>query len=305
MRPSRLTSRRAPIGRGVDPEVPTTVATATNGSLLAPFVQGGEQISHAMSIRSNGRPSQARAGPRWHNAGNANREFLRRQGVARPRLRVPPRREQCRRLRARSGAVRGGRSGHLQRQGPHQGRAGDRQLQRHRAHHIPRCRDAHRNARGRGPGDHRVRVRAGDDVDGRRRATATISTVTLTTDFTVVGRVAQFGRGIMEDVSRHLVGQAAECIQAKLEAPAPEARLKPRPRLTAATAPAAPSPSPAAASQPAALDALALGRAVAKERLSRLPGASPVILVAFQALILLLLIRRFRRARRRRRAMND
>ena len=32
------------------------------------------------------------------------------------------------------------------------------------------------------------------------------STVTLTTDFTVVGRVAQFGRGIMEDVSRHLVG---------------------------------------------------------------------------------------------------
>ena len=46
------------------------------------------------------------------------------------------------------------------------------------------------------------------------------SKVTLTTDFTVVGRVAQFGRGIMEDVSRHLVGQAAECIQAKLEAPA-------------------------------------------------------------------------------------
>ncbi len=45
------------------------------------------------------------------------------------------------------------------------------------------------------------------------------STVTLTTDFTVVGRVAQFGRGIMEDVSRHLVAQAAECIQSKLEAP--------------------------------------------------------------------------------------
>ena len=45
------------------------------------------------------------------------------------------------------------------------------------------------------------------------------SKVTLTTDFTVVGRVAQFGRGIMEDVSRHLVGQAAECIQSKLEAP--------------------------------------------------------------------------------------
>ena len=49
------------------------------------------------------------------------------------------------------------------------------------------------------------------------------SKVTLTTDFTVVGRIAQFGRGIMEDVSRHLVGQAAECIQSKLEAPPPTA----------------------------------------------------------------------------------
>jgi len=130
-----------------------------------------------------------------------------------------------------------------------------------------------------------------------------VSKVTLTTDFTVVGRVAQFGRGIMEDVSRHLVGQAAECIQAKLEAPAAsaaEAAVEPE----AATASAAPSPAPAPASQPAALDALALGRAVAKERLSRFPVRPQVILVALQALILLLLIRRFRRARRRRRAMN-
>ena len=130
-----------------------------------------------------------------------------------------------------------------------------------------------------------------------------VSKVTLTTDFTVVGRVAQFGRGIMEDVSRHLVGQAAECIQAKLEAPAPSA-AEATPEPAAATAPAAPSPSPAAASQPAALDAVALGRAVARERLSRLPVNPRWILVALQALVVLLLIRRFRRARRRRRAMN-
>ncbi len=134
-----------------------------------------------------------------------------------------------------------------------------------------------------------------DDGDG--------SKVTLTTDFTVVGRVAQFGRGIMEDVSRHLVGQAAECIQAKLEAPAPS----PTEAVAdgeAATGPAAPSPEPAPASQPAVLDAVALGRAVAKERLSRLPVRPQWILFALQGLILLLLIRRFRRARRRRRAMN-
>ncbi len=131
------------------------------------------------------------------------------------------------------------------------------------------------------------------------------SKVTLTTDFTVVGRVAQFGRGIMEDVSRHLVGQAAECIQAKLEAPAAgatEAAAEGAPEPATASAAAQPSPAPAA--QPAALDAFALGRAVAKERISRLPVRPRWILMAVQGVIVLLLIRRFRRARRRRRAMN-
>jgi len=131
------------------------------------------------------------------------------------------------------------------------------------------------------------------------------SKVTLTTDFTVVGRVAQFGRGIMEDVSRHLVGQAAECIQAKLEAPAPSAATAAVNNGEAAAA-AAPPPAPAAQApaKPAALDAVALGRAVAKERLNRLPFRPQWIVVAIQGVIVLLLIRRFRRARRRRRALN-
>ncbi|HVC42644.1 MAG TPA: SRPBCC family protein [Candidatus Saccharimonadales bacterium] len=135
------------------------------------------------------------------------------------------------------------------------------------------------------------------DADGET------SKVTLTTDFTVVGRVAQFGRGIMEDVSRHLVGQAATCIQSKLEAPPPGA---------AATADASPgdassswtassAPSSPAASEPAALDAVALGRAVAKERLSRMKVRPQVIAIVFAGLISLLLLRRLRRARRRRR----
>ncbi len=65
---------------------------------------------------------------------------------------------------------------------------------------------------------------------GGARATATMhveatdggSSVTLTTEFTVAGRVAQFGRGIMEDVSRRLVAQMADCIRGNLEAPEPE-----------------------------------------------------------------------------------
>ena len=41
--------------------------------------------------------------------------------------------------------------------------------------------------------------------------------VTFTSDINVAGRVAQFGRGIMEDVSRRLVGEMARCIKAQLE----------------------------------------------------------------------------------------
>ncbi len=133
------------------------------------------------------------------------------------------------------------------------------------------------------------------------------STVTLTTDFTVVGRIAQFGRGIMEDVSRHLVGQAAECIQSKLEGPPPS--TTPSADASAAggnsSSAATPSPSPASASsEPASLDALALGRAVAKERLSRIRVRPQMIAAAFAGLISLLLLRRVRRSRRRRREAN-
>ncbi|MGD0193794.1 MAG: SRPBCC domain-containing protein [Candidatus Dormibacteria bacterium] len=140
------------------------------------------------------------------------------------------------------------------------------------------------------------------------------STVTLTTDFTVVGRVAQFGRGIMEDVSRHLVGQAAECIQSTLEAPPPSASPADDAGSTATDAASTANGSsatppistpPTQASQPAALDAVALGKAVAKERLSRLKVRPQTIAIGLAGLFSLLLLRRFRRSRRRRRESTD
>jgi hypothetical protein len=132
------------------------------------------------------------------------------------------------------------------------------------------------------------------------------STVTLTTDFTVVGRVAQFGRGIMEDVSRHLVGQAAECIQLKLEAPpSGTAAADPSDAGASTASTASAEPSSPAPSEPAALDAMALGRAVAKERLSRIKVRPQTIAMGFAGLVSLLLLRRVRRARRRRRERND
>jgi carbon monoxide dehydrogenase subunit G len=44
------------------------------------------------------------------------------------------------------------------------------------------------------------------------------SEVRLESDLTVTGRVAQFGRGVIEDVSRRLIGQMGECIGARLQA---------------------------------------------------------------------------------------
>jgi carbon monoxide dehydrogenase subunit G len=64
---------------------------------------------------------------------------------------------------------------------------------------------------------------------GSARATAHMSvvpdgagsTVKIVTDYNVAGRVAQFGRGVMEDVSRRLVGEMAACIAANIEAGEP------------------------------------------------------------------------------------
>ena len=44
------------------------------------------------------------------------------------------------------------------------------------------------------------------------------SVVKIATDYNVAGRVAQFGRGVMEDVSRRLVAEMAACIKTNIEA---------------------------------------------------------------------------------------
>src|SRR5205085_12285275 len=66
----------------------------------------------------------------------------------------------------------------------------------------------------------------GRDTRGQGNANATI-TATLTpdgdgtkvvvlTDLTVTGRVAQYGRGVMADVSAKLLGQFVECLETKV-----------------------------------------------------------------------------------------
>lgn len=78
------------------------------------------------------------------------------------------------------------------------------------------------------------------------------SKVTVSTDFTVAGRVAQFGRGLMEDVSKSLVAQMAACIKSQLETaeqpPAAAAEtVAPPPARGEASSAAASEPPPAPA----------------------------------------------------------
>jgi len=112
------------------------------------------------------------------------------------------------------------------------------------------------------------------------------SKVSVSTDFTVAGRVAQFGRGLMEDVSKSLVAQMAACIKSQLET----AEQPPAPPAEGA-AQQAPGDAPSEASQPSPappqetrsqppqgappVNALGLMWAVLVARLKRLFSRSP------------------------------
>jgi uncharacterized protein len=63
-----------------------------------------------------------------------------------------------------------------------------------------------------GPGSARAKAVMSVEADGAG------SIVKIVTDYSVAGRVAQFGRGVMEDVSRRIVNDMAACIKANVEA---------------------------------------------------------------------------------------
>jgi carbon monoxide dehydrogenase subunit G len=124
---------------------------------------------------------------------------------------------------------------------------------------------------------------------GSARATATMSVVEsdggsmvrIATDYTVAGRVAQFGRGVMEDVSRRLIGQMADCIKAHLETPAASTGAgggAPQGSDAISSAPPGAQPARGVTTAPAPakpVNALALFFAVLWDRLRRLFGAKP------------------------------
>ena len=67
--------------------------------------------------------------------------------------------------------------------------------------------------------DKRGAGNASADIEASMVETDGGTTVSIATDLKISGKVAQFGRGVMADVSKKLLGQFAECIESKLESP--------------------------------------------------------------------------------------
>ncbi|WP_262848354.1 SRPBCC family protein [Mumia quercus] len=105
-----------------------------------------------------------------------------------------------------------------------------------------------KDKRGQGTAGAKVTARLFPDGDGTR--------VEVATDLAITGKPAQFGRGVIQDVSDKLLSQFVGCISEKLSAPPPEevvASPEPAPAAPAAPAPGrhaadasgpAPSPTP-------------------------------------------------------------
>jgi carbon monoxide dehydrogenase subunit G len=138
----------------------------------------------------------------------------------------------------------------------------------------------------------RVVIKAeGRDTRGQGNASATVTAtlvsdgdgtqVTIDTDLNVTGKVAQFGRGVMADVSSKLLGQFVESLEANVlseeaGAPTPAGNGQAPPAAAApAAAPAAPA-EPAPASPPAPAAEAAPDQGVRK---IEHPDAEPVDLV--------------------------
>ena len=151
---------------------------------------------------------------------------------------------------------------------------------------------------------HRFVVEAkGRDKRGNGTAGATVmvamteasgsTDVEVRTDLSITGKPAQFGRGVMQDVSDKLLGQFVACLeQRSAEAAAPET-VSPEtvsPETTAREPAPAPAPAPA---HRAAADSIDLGGAVLPV-LARRYG--PAVAGVLGAVVLLSLLRRlFRR----------
>ena len=94
-------------------------------------------------------------------------------------------------------------------------------------------------------------------IESRLQAVDGGTSVTIQTDLTISGAVAQYGRGMVADISQRLIREFADCLQASLTSAEPT----PQP---AAPAPASPPPAPAREVRGVRLGLWAFWRAVVR-----------------------------------------
>jgi uncharacterized protein len=120
-----------------------------------------------------------------------------------------------------------------------------------------------------GPGSARAKAFMSVAADGAG------STVKIVTDYSVAGRVAQFGRGVMEDVSRRIVNDMAACIKANVEAGEPGGGAATASSSATNGPGAAESAPPAATATAAPVNAFGLLFSVLWARLKSVFGGRP------------------------------
>lgn len=133
---------------------------------------------------------------------------------------------------------------------------------------------------------HRAEISAqGRDKRGAGTAQANIAAVlvpdgsgtkvVIDTDLRISGKVAQFGRGMMVDVSQKLLGQFADCLEGKLGAAPAEPASQPAPEPASE-----PTATSVAGEEVAALDLVSLaGSAVAKRLVPVAIGIAAVVIL--------------------------
>jgi len=107
---------------------------------------------------------------------------------------------------------------------------GDMEMEPNEADHTIALRARGTEARGSGGASGTVTTRLTESQDG-------VTQVDIESHVDVTGRVAQFGRGIMQDVANRIIKEFAQCLEQKLQ-----------PEGTTGEEPAAPAPEPATAS---------------------------------------------------------
>lgn len=103
--------------------------------------------------------------------------------------------------------------------------------------------------------DKRGNGTAGANVSATMTANGDSTDVVVVTDLAITGKPAQFGRGVMQDVSDKLLGQFVACVEKKLgggdQAEEPAEPVAAAPVAAAPAAPAAAGAAPASDSAPA------------------------------------------------------